>query len=285
MNKQIKIAVASGKGGTGKTTFAVNLFSSISDEYSSILVDCDVEEPNAILFQKWIEKSSEDVKTKTPVLKTSKCEYCGRCVNFCAFNAIIYLKDISYIGIMEDLCHGCGGCVLACKKNALEEKEKRIGKVNTYILENKKKIIEGELDVGVATPVPVIKAVKKNLQANVIIYDAPPGTSCPAVEAVSDADYIILVAEPTPFGLNDLKLSVEAFASMKKKIGVVINKAGIGNYEIYEYLQEINLEILAEIPFNKDLAEEISKGNLLIDAFPKLDTIFNRVFEQIKQIS
>ncbi len=275
-----KIAVASGKGGTGKTTVAINLFHFLIDEKhkQALLVDCDVEEPNSNLFLKGKEIDSEEVYIKVPYIKTSKCVYCGKCYDYCAFNAIMFVKELSFLKVMEDLCHGCGACSYACKYNAIEEKDKTLGKVNSYEYQGRK-IIEGELNVGVATPVPVINAARKKIdqQAEVVIYDAPPGTSCPAVATVEDADYVILVGEPTPFGLNDLKISVEAFKKMGKQMGVVINKSGLGDRAMYDFLEKENIPVLAEIPFTKEIAETISNGEIFIKKHKEYRKIFEKI--------
>lgn len=284
MTQPRKIAIASGKGGTGKTTVAVNLFHFliVEKQKSAQLVDCDVEEPNSNLFLKGEKNDTEEVKIKVPYIKTSTCVYCGKCYEYCAFNAIMFVKELSFLKVIEDLCHGCGACSYACKYNAIEEKDKTLGKVNTYEYQGRK-IIEGDLNIGVATPVPVINAARKKVdqQAEVIIYDAPPGTSCPAVATVEDADYVILVGEPTPFGLNDLKISVEAFKKMGKQMGVVINKSGLGDKSIYDFLEKESIPVLADIPFTKEIAETVSNGELFIKKHPEYKNIFETIIESI----
>ncbi len=285
MNFNKKIVIASGKGGTGKTTVAVNLFYAIRDFYNipAQLIDCDVEEPNVNIFTKGILKEEKDVNIKIPVIDTDKCTYCGLCAEYCAYNAIVFVESMKHIAVMEDICKGCGACSYACKFDAITEKDYNLGKVQKFSIDNNSELVEGRLNIGSPFAVPVIKFAKKQENKNsLIIMDAPPGTSCPVIQTIDDADYIILVAEPTPFGLNDLKLMIETVKLVSKKIGVVINKAGIGSDEIYSYLKAENIEILMEIPFDKEIAKLYSDGKIIVKEKPEIKQMYIDMFEKIK---
>jgi MinD superfamily P-loop ATPase len=263
----IKIAVASGKGGTGKTTVSVNLFSLISKYWTKnvSLIDCDVEEPNdAIFLNVGQPVNNRDVSRIVPKVEKENCNFCKRCSDYCEFNAITIMPSVQYIQVAEDMCHFCGACFEACKFDAIKEKTISIGKIAKY--ETKYGgFIEGKLRVGSAMQTPVISDLKKETPKDkeVVVYDAPPGTSCPVVATVEDVDYVVLVTEPTPFGLNDLKLMVDLIKELDLKAGVVINKAGLGDANIYQYLKEENLSLLAEIPFDKNYASKYATGDLI----------------------
>lgn len=263
-----KIAIASGKGGTGKTTVSVNLYQYLKDNIcdSIKLVDCDVEEPNSkIFFPKLASTKTEIINQMVPVIDESKCLFCKKCVNYCEFNAVSVIPSAKYAKINSDLCHSCGACLVACKFDAITEYPMSIGEVNYFNSNNNDNIAEGRLDIGSAMQTMLIKELKKNTSKDVdlIIYDAPPGTSCPVVETVSDANYIILVTEPTPFGLHDLKLTVDLLKDIDKPFGVIVNKAGLGNSDVYDYLESNNIELLGKIPFSREYAKMYAEGNLL----------------------
>jgi len=210
----IKIAVASGKGGTGKTFVATNIFYALMRKnFRAMLVDCDAEAPNSIaFFQTKLIKVSE-VTQLVPVINIDSCIYCGKCREYCNYNAIFILPPMKIIQVIEDLCHGCGACSVACKYDAITEKPVSLGKVNLYSNNGEPLFIEARMNIGVMSPVPIIKEAIKNInnQAEIIILDSPPGTSCPFIQTVEPADYIILVTEPTPFGLSDLKQRVSRY--------------------------------------------------------------------------
>jgi len=282
----IKIAIASGKGGTGKTMVSTNLFYSLQQHNCSVtLVDCDAEEPNDILFfNQKVEKTTE-VTQKIPVIDESKCTFCGRCKEYCNYNAIFLLPPAKIIKVIEELCHGCGACSVACEYSAITEKEVPLGIVSQFITSEKSKIIEARMKLGVFSPVAVIKeAIKEAGDAGIILFDSAPGTSCPYIQTVSTADFIVLVTEPTPFGLSDLKQSVETLKTMNKNCGVIINRAGLGDRSVYDYLQQNDIPLLMEIPFDKIFASIYSKGEIIAKSDEQfqqqLVLVFNSIFEK-----
>ena len=279
----MKIAVASGKGGTGKTLLATNLFFALSDKNHSLcLLDCDAEEPNDLMFFDTQVTEDFEVTQKVPVIDVDQCTYCGRCQEYCAYNAIFLIKKARHIQVIEDLCHGCGACLVACNDGVITEKDVVLGKVSRHKMPGNGDIIETRIKVGVYSPVNVIKAgIKSVKKYDLVIMDSPPGTSCPFIHTVYAADFIILITEPTPFGLCDLKQSAETLNSMNKKYGVVINKAGLGNTDVYEYLNENKIPLLMEIPFDKTIAEIYSNGKLLAQQRPEFKNQLKNMFAQI----
>jgi MinD superfamily P-loop ATPase len=267
-SKTIKIAIASGKGGTGKTFVATNLFHVLRESGQQVLlVDCDAEAPNALAFFDTSQTDYFDVKQQVPVIDTAKCTFCYKCHEYCAYNAFFIIPSLKVIRVMDDLCHACGACLHACDYGAITEKPIVLGHVSSHALNRKVSLVEARTRVGVMTPVPVIKAAIKTVdkQADIVIFDAPPGTSCPFIHTVAAADYVVLVTEPTPFGLSDLRRSVETLKQMNKPFGVIVNRAGIGNIEVYDYLESEGLELLLEIPFDKEIARICSNGGMVID--------------------
>ncbi|HOK38597.1 MAG: ATP-binding protein [Bacteroidales bacterium] len=280
----MKIAIASGKGGTGKTLVSTNLFYSISKQNikNCFLVDCDAEEPNDMIFFKGKVEKTFDVNQKVPVINESKCTYCGKCHEFCNYNAIFILPSAKIIKVIEDLCHGCGACSVACKFDAISEKEVSLGTISRFYFNKSSTIVEAKMKIGVMSPVPVIKAaVKETGNEGIIILDSPPGTSCPFIQTVATADYVILVTEPTPFGLSDLKQSVDTLKTMNKPCGVIINRSGLGGNEIYDYLNQCNIPILMEIPFDKEIASHYSKGELFVKYKKEWEQHFISMFNSI----
>jgi len=264
----IKIAIASGKGGTGKTFVATNIFQSlVRNQIDAVLVDCDAEAPNAVAFFETKQISTIEVTQLVPVINTVACTFCGKCHEYCNYNAIFILPPMKIINVIEDLCHGCGACSVACTFNAITEKPVSLGMVNLYSNNGRPSIIEARMNIGVMSPVPAIKAAIKqiNNEAEIAILDSPPGTSCPFIQTVSVSDYVILVTEPTPFGLSDLKQSVDTLNTIEKPYGVIINRAGIGNMEVYNWLKENNIVLLMEIPFDEEIARIYSEGRILTD--------------------
>ena len=258
----MKIAVASGKGGTGKTTLAVNLayFNKID------LYDLDVEEPNDYLFFKG-ESKEEVVYRKIPKIIEDKCDYCGKCREVCEYHAIVVLKD--KIFVFPELCHSCGACSYFCPNEAIEEVDRPIGKI--VEVQSDIKLTYGILNVGEATPVPIIRQLKKRIGSKAVL-DCPPGNSCPMVESVRDADVCILVCEPTPFSLHDLRLAMDVLKKLDVKYCLVINKYGLP----FDIESKIDAEIVGKIPFSKDIAESYSRGELLHNYAELFREIYDR---------
>ncbi|MFH0790146.1 MAG: ATP-binding protein [Candidatus Omnitrophota bacterium] len=260
------ISVASGKGGTGKTTVAVNLALSLKNVQ---FLDCDVEEPNAHIFLKPVIKKQNKAYIPVPKIDESKCVYCGKCAKVCAYNAIAVLpKQEGNRGaalVFAHLCHGCGACGALCPEKAIKEANREIGVVESGNC-GKIEFVHGRLNIGEAMSPPLIRQVKEhiNLKKTVII-DAPPGTSCPVVTSVKGSDFCVLVTEPTPFGLNDLILAVEVLKKIKIPFGVVINRANIGDGKTEDYCEKRNIPILMKIPFKKEIAVNYSKGVPIVE--------------------
>jgi MinD superfamily P-loop ATPase len=274
------ITVASGKGGTGKTTVAVNMALSLENVQ---LLDCDVEEPNShILLHPQINEI-EPVYTKVPVVSEELCNYCGKCSKFCAYNALFVAPKT--VMVFPELCHSCGGCTLVCPKKAITEKDRQIGVLKKGEAEGVE-IVYGELNVGEAMAVPLIRAVKNKIKNNKnVIIDAPPGTACSLVASVHKTDYCILVTEPTPFGLHDLKITVQVLKELGVPMGIVINRAGLGDRKVYEYCKKENIPLLMEIPFSKKIAELYSRGVPFVAEMPEWKEKFLEVRDKIKRRS
>jgi len=281
--EKMKIAIASGKGGTGKTLISTNLFYVLQQHNINIsLVDCDAEEPNDLVFFIGEKEKSFEVNQKVPVIDESKCTFCGKCHEYCNYNAIFILPPAKIIKVIEDLCHGCGACTVACKLDAISEKDVSLGTVSCFSNTEKSTIIEAKMKVGVFSPVSIIKeAIKEAGNNGIILLDSPPGTSCPFIQTVVGADFVILVTEPTPFGLSDLKQSVETLKTMNKTCGVIINRAGLGDNEIYDYLKKIQIPLLMEIPFDKEIASFYSKGELFVKYKPEWEQHFISMYNSI----
>jgi len=276
----MKIAIASGKGGTGKTTLAVNIASLLSSGFLNgnqkiTLVDLDVEEPNSTLFINGELIDSQCQYRAVPSWIESKCTLCGQCTTWCNFNAIAQLPD--KIMVFPELCHSCYACSELCPEQALPMKDLKMGVLNHYKANNNLSFVEGRLDIGQESAVPLIIQTKQYANSNLLnnairIYDAPPGTSCPVIEAVKGADYVLLVTEPTPFGLHDLKLAVKTMLELKMKFGVVINRDGIGNSDVAEYCADNQIQVLGKIPDSLKAAKLYSQGKLLYKEIPEIKT-------------
>lgn len=255
----MRIAVLSGKGGTGKTTLSVNIFSQLKE---AVLLDTDVEEPNSHIFLDLETIEDIDVMKGYPVVDDVKCNLCGACGDICQFNAILPAKK--RVMVFADLCHDCGGCQMVCKPQAITYKQKSMGVITHSQTKDKKNFYSGKLNIGEVSGVKIIEAIK-NIDFGSItqIIDSPPGTSCSTVASVEDVDYAIIVSEPTPFGVSDMKMVVEMLRNMNIKFGVVVNKAGLGNDEIYEYLEDEHIELLEKIKFDEKYAKHYAKGHII----------------------
>ena len=276
------VSVASGKGGTGKTLVATSLALSLSDNYKVQLLDCDVEEPNANILLHLAVNQSQPVYIPIPKVDETKCTYCGKCAEVCAYNAIAVLKGKMLV--FPELCHGCGACSYLCPESAITEEGREIGVVERGDSGNLE-LIQGKLNVGEAMAPPIIREVKKYIDpANIIIIDVPPGTSCPVVETVKGSEFCLLVTEPTPFGLNDLSLAVEVVRKLGISCGVVINRVGIGDEEVERYCHQEGIPILLKIPLDRKIALLYSKGITLVEGMPRWRNDFLRLFQNIKDI-
>jgi len=272
------ISIASGKGGTGKTTVAVNVALSLVDVQ---LLDCDVEEPNTHLLLRPKINETKPVYTSIPQVNEELCDRCGKCSEFCEYNALFVSSE--KVLIFPELCHACGGCMIVCPKNAIGEKRRKIGTVRIGVAGDVE-LVYGELEVSEPMPVPVIREVKKQIRNNkTVIIDSPPGTSCPVIESVYKSDYCILVTEPTPFGLHDLKIMVQVLEEIKIPFGVVINRAGIGDRKVYEYCEEKGVPVLLEIPFQRRVAELYSRGIPFVAEMPEWKKRFQSLLDDIKE--
>jgi len=272
------ISVASGKGGTGKTTVSTNIALSLKNVQ---FLDCDVEEPNANIFLKTKLKEHENVNVIIPKIDKNKCNNCGKCSEFCAYNALAVVP--TDVLVFPELCHSCGGCKIVCPKDAISWKKRIIGKVehgpSEYI-----NFYHGLLNVGEIQAIPVIKSLKKKIGKNKnVILDVPPGTSCPVIESINSSDYCVLVTEPTPFGLHDLKLAVEVVKKMNVPFGVIINRDGIGDNKVELFCKDEKIPILLKIPESRKIANLYSKGIAIVEKDPKWRERFLDVFEKIKK--
>jgi MinD superfamily P-loop ATPase len=272
------VSIASGKGGTGKTTVAVNLALSLKDVQ---LLDCDVEEPNVHLLLKPKINEVRPVCVSIPKINEELCNHCGKCAKFCNYNALFVSAE--KVLVFPELCHGCGGCTIVCPTHAIIEEKHHIGIIKMGVAGNIE-LVYGELKVGEPMSVPIIREVKRQMdKGKNVILDSPPGTSCPVIETVRGSDFCVLVTESTPFGLHDLKIAVQVLEDMGIPFGVVINRAGIGDRKVYEYCREKNAPILLEIPFERRIAELYSRGIPFSLEMPEWKEKFQTLFDEIKR--
>ncbi len=279
----IRIAVASGKGGTGKTTVSTNLVVQAARSGEPVVYgDCDVEEPNGHLFLQPEILTEEPFSLEIPVVIKERCTGCGRCGEVCEYSAIVIINK--HVLTFPEMCHSCGGCWLACPEEAIELGKRDIGMVETGKAYKMVEFVQGRLRIGEAMAPPLIRAVKLVAsEAALQVLDAPPGTSCPVIVTVQDADYVVLVTEPTPFGLHDLTLAVDMLRELNKKFGVVINRCNVGNQEVQEYCHGESIEILAEIPDDRKVAEAYARGKIAVNALPGYQGLFQKLLERIKK--
>jgi len=272
------VSVASGKGGTGKTTVATNLAFSLEDD--CILLDCDVEEPNAHLFLNPLVDRSETVTTFVPMVDENRCNACRKCVEICRFRSMTVVGG--KVLVFPELCHSCGGCQVVCPENAISDGQRELGVVE-WGMGTGVPMIQGRIRVGEAMSPPLIRKVRAAASSEgLVIIDAPPGTSCPVIAAMRGADFILLVTEPTPFGLHDLKLAVGAVRMLGIPCGLVINRADMGDDRVREYALAERLPILLEIPFDRKIAEAYSCGRMIVEVMPEWKEKFRELLQLIK---
>lgn len=272
----MKIAVLSGKGGTGKTTVS----SSLAFISKMLLIDTDIEEPNSHIFLKGNVEDIKSVYTRFPKVNIEKCNLCGECGNFCKFNAIIPAKK--RVIVFGEACHDCGGCEIVCKNGAISWEKREIGKIftgKTYFNSVNK---YGKLNIGEMSGVKIIKEIYKSTEEKNFLIDCPPGTACTTVSAVEVADFAIIVAEPSPFGLSDMKLVVQLLRDMKIHFGVVINKFDEDENIVKKYCDDEGIEIIGTIPFDRKIAEVYSKGEIIAEALPEYRENFEAILKRVK---
>lgn len=280
------VAVASGKGGTGKTTVSAALAAVWPEP--PVAVDLDVEEPNLHLFLNPGIRATKKATIRIPEIDKDRCTHCRACSELCQFKAIAVMGEVALT--FPEMCHGCGGCFRVCPEDALRSVTRELGDISWGQV-GAVGFLMGRLRVGEAMSPPLMRTVKnqlavlnKDLSRDVII-DAPPGVSCPAVNAVMDSDVIVLVTEPTPFGLYDLSLAHEAFAGMGKPMAVVVNRADIGDDALYDYCREHQLEILAEIPYSREIAEAYSRGQMITAISKKYQELFLDLADRLQEMA
>jgi MinD superfamily P-loop ATPase len=274
------VSIASGKGGTGKTTVAVNLALSLPRE-SVQLIDCDVEEPNDHLFLNPAIRQVTSVGIPVPRINESKCTFCGACSRICEYHALAVFPNA--VLVFDELCHGCGACSYLCPEKAIFEVDRGLGVIEEG---NADGILftSGILSVGEPMAAPLIRKTKEKIQRDkIVLLDAPPGTACPVIETVKGSDFCLLVTEPTPFGLNDLELAAEMLETLGIPTGVVVNKAGVGNREVWEYCRPRNIPIFMEVPMDRRIAELYSKGIPIVVEHPSYVQTFKDLFERMKE--
>jgi MinD superfamily P-loop ATPase len=273
------LAVASGKGGTGKTTVSLNL--ALSAKSPVTLLDCDVEEPNCHLFLSPSASYSRPITVPVPTIDASKCIACGACARICQFNAIVSVKTGPVF--FSELCHSCGGCALVCPTKAIEETDEKIGSVELAD-RGGLRFGQGSLEVGNPLAPTVINAVKELADPTMVtVIDCPPGTACPMVAALRGADFVLLVTEPTPFGLHDLTLAVDTAIALGLPFGVVVNRAGSGDDRVRDYCNAQRIPLLLEIPEDRKVAEAYSRGEAMVEAIPHYRKVFEELWSRIAE--
>jgi MinD superfamily P-loop ATPase len=281
------IAVASGKGGTGKTTVATALAQALARTgFSVSCLDCDVEAPNAHLFLRTHLNERKEVEMLIPQVDASVCTGCGECAEVCQFHAIVVLGGQTLV--FPELCHGCGSCALVCPENAITEVPRTLGILEGGLSPEGINFGRGLLNVGEPMAVPVIAQLKKwrdVREAGVVVVDSPPGASCPVVESIRGADFALLVTEPTPFGLHDLRQAYELTRELDIPAGLIINRDGIGNADVDAYCREVGLPILLRIPLERTIGEGIAQGKTLLDIHPEYEADFRALHGQIARLA
>lgn len=276
VNKKYTIAVLSGKGGTGKTLMSVNLANVAKD---STYIDCDVEEPNGHLFFKPSDVKTKDINVLMPNVDEDLCNGCRKCVDFCKFNALAYVGN--RVKLFDTICHSCGGCAMVCPQNAIEEKPKPIGKVSQG-MSGSVNVITGSMNEGEASGVPIINELLNYIDKDKNTFiDCPPGSACTVMESIKDADFCVAVAEPTVFGVHNLNMIIELLKVFDKKFGVVINKSMEEQNLAYKYCKENNIDIIGDIPFDKNLGLLNSNGKIISNESDEYREIFSSILDKI----
>jgi len=278
----MNIAVASGKGGTGKTTIATNLAAAVSRTGLEVqYLDCDVEEPNGHIFLKPTIERRDEVTVGVPKVDAKKCNGCGRCAELCQYSAITRVKG--KVLLFEELCHSCGGCMAVCPERALTETQRTIG-IAEFGTSDEIAFGHGKLNIGTIQTPALIKYVKQRATADTLtILDVPPGTSCPVIEAIRKTDFVLLATEPTPFGLNDLKLAVGMVRTLKLPFAVAINRSDVGDDGVVRYCQKEGIEVWLDIPNDRKIAEAYSHGEMMIDVLPEYKQKFLELHARIHE--
>lgn len=276
------IGIASGKGGTGKTTVAVNLALALQRENNVKFFDCDVEAPNAYLFLKPTITHSEPVTAACPTVDGTRCTFCGKCAEVCVFHALVVLKE--RVLLFPELCHDCGGCKIVCPQNAIGKKERNIGLIETGLAGNIA-FFQGRLTPGEPFSPPVIQALKRMVSNDaIVILDAPPGTSCPVVTTLEGSDFCLLITEPTPFGLHDLALAVELLQKLEIRAGVVVNRADTGDEKVEAYCAKKGLPVLLRLPYDQELAINYAQGLSAVGLLPGYKQKFSQLYQDINEL-
>jgi MinD superfamily P-loop ATPase len=278
----MRIVIASGKGGTGKTTVATSLALIAAEQEPMRFLDCDVEAPNAGLFLNPDLETRKEVGILIPKVDENACTYCGKCAEVCQFHAIAVIGKKTLV--FPQLCHGCGSCTLVCPEHAISEHLDVMGVLESGPAAGQIDFAQGVMNIGEPMAVPIIRELKKWPSANphtTEIRDAPPGASCPVVETIRGADFVLLVTEPTPFGLHDLKQVVEITRQLGIPAGVVVNRDGIGDNAVENYCEESGIPILMRIPMERRIAEAIASGKTLVNAVPEYRPAFQGLLESI----
>lgn len=275
------ISIASGKGGTGKTTVATNMAVSVGSDVQ--VLDCDVEEPNAHLFLHPTIEEVETITTPVPEVDMEKCTLCGKCGEICQFKAIVVIGET--VLPFHELCHSCGGCMEVCPTKAITEVGRELGVIERGH-RNGIEFVHGRLRIGEAMSPPLIRKVREYARPGAVtIIDAPPGTSCPVIASMKGANFVLLVTEPTPFGLHDLKLAVGAVRILGIPCGLVINRSDMGDNKVWSYAQEEGVPILMEIPFDRRMAEAYSRGDMIVEVMPEWKDRFLDLYHRIENLA
>lgn len=278
----MKLAISSGKGGTGKTTLATNLAVMASRVGRSVAyLDCDVEEPNGALFLRPRVTETRPVRVSIPKVDLDKCNGCGQCGEICQYSAILSMDK--QVLTFPELCHGCAGCWLVCPTGAITESHRQTGQLELGMAGDVQ-CIGGLLNIGEAMSPPIIAAVKAAApDVDLLVFDSPPGTSCPVIESVRESDFVLLVTEPTPFGLNDLKLAVEMVRAVGLPFAVVVNRANVGDDQTKLYCEQQQIDVLAEIPDDRRVAEAYSRGEIACDAIPEYRERYTNLLAELEK--